>query len=1197
MKRQYIYTFVLFFSTFLLTLVLTGCEKLKMEDDDCGVLLHDAATAIHEMNFSEAEPRLQKVLEHSSNHMHRLSADLMMMRIYMLTADSKQFYDYRADAEKCMLVLKEDEEYMEGRQLKLWHFSQESFYMLSQVYFTMARQKKKVHEMLDMVGKHPEWSDGEELGFRERLLPEQYMITLQIVHDADQLCINGYYDDALALLSNALHRINTHHVKYNKGVTPDDTLAMYGLVGNDVSKEMQWISDPNIIAIPDWMACVREELSIVYGAMGNKEASNYNRNIYFDILDATRQDMQVEQRKEMLQEKSKFLNLLIVLLLAFAIVMSVGIYVFSKKISRTSKDKNLKLKKCLEVCESMARGENVDEEVHGLLPFVKGDWRKADLKGANIKSYEHEILSLLQVFDAWIAQNTEMYESQFEQQEQLEGEIYMEQRRMEENKRRHTDRATAISIVQGITPFLDRAIHQVERGNDYFDKSLFSQFVEKINSYNDVLGHWVKVKQGSVVLNVENFSLAPLLETLQKGHRAFESKNIALAISVEDVVVKADRALTLFMMNTLLDNARKYTPEGGRVSLNLNSTDTYVEISVEDTGRGLSEEDQDKINNMKVYDSSQIGLENDSDGSIKQNKGFGFGLMNCRGIIEKYRKSGKMFDVCQFGVDSTLGSGSRFFFRLPKGVIRTLSSVLFLLLPFMVSAQTAEVYLDSMIEANLRSEYDRAVEFADSAISAINVDYMLLTGQTEPHMALYSDDGDYAEMQWMEDSVEMDYGLIIQVRNEVCLAALSLPDKDLYRYNNEAFIQLNKSITNDLELENICKRLASANADKNLIIALSLIILLLSMSTYALLYYRHTILPVFNMRQLVEFLKRLFSAKEEELSPLFFQAIDSFHPANIVGAKLNNGKNSVVGEGVADTEIPLTLDFEGERHDMGTMYIGYRGSKPTLEDNIIIGFFAQFASIHTFFSSVKVEQQNGQIELLEEQKFAAETEQQRLHVQNMVLDNCLSTIKHETMYYPNRILQLLNSEEDNIDEIRDVLKYYREVFSLLSENASRQLSRSIVKLQKVGLDEVASYAKKSFARQNKKQLLPLQFSVSGCTDGSVRADVHLLQYLLDTIISLAFEDKTEGNIELNFEKSAGFIKFALSDSRTTRTEEENSLLFYADSLRYDAQKDMLLGAQFLIAKQIIRDHDDRLGHQGCRIFAQEKSIVFTLPMC
>ena len=42
---------------------------------------------------------------------------------------------------------------------------------------------------------------------------------------------------------------------------------------------------------------------------------------------------------------------------------------------------------------------------------------------------------------------------------------------------------------------------------------------------------------------------------------------------------------------------------------------------------------------------------------LKENKGSGFGLMNCKGIIEKYKKTNELFRGCVFDVESELGKG------------------------------------------------------------------------------------------------------------------------------------------------------------------------------------------------------------------------------------------------------------------------------------------------------------------------------------------------------------------------------------------------------------------------------------------------------------------------------------------------------------------------------------------------------------
>ena len=77
------------------------------------------------------------------------------------------------------------------------------------------------------------------------------------------------------------------------------------------------------------------------------------------------------------------------------------------------------------------------------------------------------------------------------------------------------------------------------------------------------------------------------------------------------------------------------------------------------------------------------------------------------------------------------------------------------------------------------------------------------------------------------------------------------------------------------------------------------------------------------------------------------------------------------------------------------------------------------------------------LELLDDEWRCAELEQQKLHVSNAVLDNCLSTLKHETMYYPSRIRQL--TEQGDMDSAREVVAYYRELYTLLSRQAMSQV--------------------------------------------------------------------------------------------------------------------------------------------------------------
>jgi len=80
-----------------------------------------------------------------------------------------------------------------------------------------------------------------------------------------------------------------------------------------------------------------------------------------------------------------------------------------------------------------------------------------------------------------------------------------------------------------------------------------------------------------------------------------------------------------------------------------------VEIAVEDTGKGMTDDQLEHL-----FETKPIREEH------------GFGLLNCKGIIEKYRKLSQIFSVCTIAATSSLGKGTRLMFRLPKGILRTL---------------------------------------------------------------------------------------------------------------------------------------------------------------------------------------------------------------------------------------------------------------------------------------------------------------------------------------------------------------------------------------------------------------------------------------------------------------------------------------------------------------------------------------------
>lgn len=108
----------------------------------------------------------------------------------------------------------------------------------------------------------------------------------------------------------------------------------------------------------------------------------------------------------------------------------------------------------------------------------------------------------------------------------------------------------------------------------------------------------------------------------------------------------------------LLNNAIRYTPQGGHIALLMEQTNNTVQIAVEDSGIGISPEDQKSIFDRfhqvgRVYGPGE--------------KGLGLGLPISRRLVEAHGGS--------MGVTSASGVGSRFYFRLPAPSGRALIAI------------------------------------------------------------------------------------------------------------------------------------------------------------------------------------------------------------------------------------------------------------------------------------------------------------------------------------------------------------------------------------------------------------------------------------------------------------------------------------------------------------------------------------------
>ena len=118
----------------------------------------------------------------------------------------------------------------------------------------------------------------------------------------------------------------------------------------------------------------------------------------------------------------------------------------------------------------------------------------------------------------------------------------------------------------------------------------------------------------------------------------------------DGIYVNGDSTRLTQVLQNLLVNAAKYTPEGGRITLRVETSGSFVNVAISDTGRGLAPENLERI--FELFMQAEGGTSSPSD------SGLGIGLTLARSLVEMHGGS-------LHATSPGLGQGSTFSVRLP----------------------------------------------------------------------------------------------------------------------------------------------------------------------------------------------------------------------------------------------------------------------------------------------------------------------------------------------------------------------------------------------------------------------------------------------------------------------------------------------------------------------------------------------------
>lgn len=167
---------------------------------------------------------------------------------------------------------------------------------------------------------------------------------------------------------------------------------------------------------------------------------------------------------------------------------------------------------------------------------------------------------------------------------------------------------------------------------------------------NDVLD-LAKMEAGKITWNMQTVSIAEIVKRAISATSAlFEQKGLKILADVDEILpdITGDRDRLIQVVINLISNAVKFT-EKGSVLCSAKLINGEIQVSITDSGIGISEEDQPKV--FEKF--KQVG-----DAMTDRPTGSGLGLPICKEIIEHHK--GRIW------VESKLGAGSTFSFALPS---------------------------------------------------------------------------------------------------------------------------------------------------------------------------------------------------------------------------------------------------------------------------------------------------------------------------------------------------------------------------------------------------------------------------------------------------------------------------------------------------------------------------------------------------
>ena len=224
---------------------------------------------------------------------------------------------------------------------------------------------------------------------------------------------------------------------------------------------------------------------------------------------------------------------------------------------------------------------------------------------------------------------------------------------------------TPVTVIKGYSDMLARWGSEDKEALQEGLEAIRSEAVDMQELIEKLL-FLARADQKRQIMHKENLAMAPLVEDVFRKLELTDGDHTHLLLANEPAEIVADKVAMKQMLRIFLENAVKYTPKGGQISLSArvvqlgeesskkepaSQRGQVLQITVSDTGIGIPKEAQDKIfDRFYRVDSSRSRQENAPGGT-------GLGLSIARWIAQEH-------DI-DIQLESEVGQGSSFILQIP----------------------------------------------------------------------------------------------------------------------------------------------------------------------------------------------------------------------------------------------------------------------------------------------------------------------------------------------------------------------------------------------------------------------------------------------------------------------------------------------------------------------------------------------------